>query len=103
MAKFIQNGKTIDYAAEIAVAAGEAVKIGDNFHGVADRAIPAGATGALTVEGVYEFVADGAITLGSKVYLSSGKASATSADGACLGVAVSAAASGEGVLVKLNC
>ena len=54
MVRFIQEGRSIDYTPVAAVAAGAVVKIGNNFFGVALRAIAAGELGSLRVEGVVE-------------------------------------------------
>lgn len=66
MARFIQEGRSIDYTPQAEVAAGEIVKIGNNFFGVALRGIAAGALGALRVDGVVEAAkGSGTINAGS--------------------------------------
>lgn len=53
MAKnFVQDGNVIDYTAATGISSGELVLIGTTL-AVAVTDIPAGATGALAVEGVY--------------------------------------------------
>ena len=53
-ARFIQDGKSIDYTPSGAVAAGEVVVQGE-LVGVAKLDIAAGQKGALAIEGVFEF------------------------------------------------
>ena len=53
MANYIQKGNTIDYVATDAIAAGDVVGLTTRI-GVAAGDIPAGAVGALAVEGVFE-------------------------------------------------
>ena len=71
MADFIQDGESIDHTPGSAVAAGDVVVQGD-LVGVAKVPIPAGHTGALAVEGIFDFAkeADGGITfaVGSLAY-----------------------------------
>lgn len=64
MARFIQEGHSLDYLPGSAVSLGAIVKIGDNFFGVALRGIAAHALGALLVDGVIE-EAKGAGTINS--------------------------------------
>lgn len=71
MAQFVHNGQMIDYVAPSAVAAGQVVVQGE-LVGVARLDIASGATGALAVEGTYDFPkatgAATAITAGANVY-----------------------------------
>lgn len=71
MARFIHDGKSIDYTPSAAVTAGDVVVQGD-LVGIAKVDIEANRLGALAVEGVFDIakatgVASG-ITAGSKVY-----------------------------------
>lgn len=95
MGRLIQNGGCFDWtnSGASAIDSGTAVIVGD-LVGVAVRDIPVGATGALSVEGIYELAKDtAAITLGAKVYIvsASGKASATSTSAKFAGYCVKAA------------
>ena len=72
VARFIQDGKSIDYTPQAAVTAGDVVVIGD-LVAVAKIDIAAGQLGALALEGVFEVpkeaaAADKAIAAGTKVY-----------------------------------
>ena len=71
MAKFIHEGRRVDYTPESAVAAGDVVVVGDLI-GVATQPIAASALGSLAVEGVFAFpkaTGEGtALTQGTKVY-----------------------------------
>lgn len=107
MAKFIQNGKTIDHTASSAgVSAGECVQIGSDFYGVADRKIPANAQGCLTIDGVYAFPASANVTRGGAVYAGAdgtvvaSEGSGTS--GTKIGRALETVSSGGTVNVLLN-
>ena len=107
MAKFIQNGKTIDHTASSAgVSAGECVQIGSDFYGVADRKIPANAQGCLTIDGVYAFPASANVTRGAAVYAgTSGSVAAAQAGGTSgtkVGRALETVTSGGIVKVLLN-
>ena len=53
VARFIQEGATIDYTPGSAVAAGDVVVLGDLI-GIAKRPIDANAIGSLSVEGVFD-------------------------------------------------
>lgn len=103
MAQFRGVGRTINHVvAGSAVAAGDAVVVG-TLVGVAESGGPVGAKIALTIEGVFEFVAAAAITAGAVVYLTAeGKATTASSGNTKMGVAVSGAETGAAVLVKLN-
>lgn len=107
MAKFVKEGKTLTYenTAETAIQAGTAVIVGDVF-GIAEAPIPAGAIGALSIVGVFEFTVSGAVTQGAEVYfdVTTGKVTGTAASGLKkIGKAMSAAANaGDKVLVKLG-
>lgn len=104
MAQFRGLGRTINYTVSgSAVAAGTAVTVG-TLVGIAEVGGPVGAVISLTIDGVFEFVAAGAVTQGAAVYLNSnGKVTTTSQDNTALGVAVTAAAAvNDAVLVKIN-
>lgn len=102
---FIQRGDEIDYTAGSDIAAGALVLVGDK-PGVAKFAIPNGATGALSMRGVFDVAQDGAaaVSVGDKIYwdATEGKATKTASTGSGgdtvyntrIGVAVAAAASG---------
>ncbi len=70
-ATFTQDGSSINYTPETAVAAGDVVVIGDLL-GIARTAIPAGQLGSLAIEGVFRVPkatgASTAIAAGAKVY-----------------------------------
>lgn len=104
-ARFVQDGKYLDYTPEAAVEAGDVVIVG-SIVGVANRPIPAGETGAIATEGVFEIEKDGnAITAGATVYYDAGagKATATATSNTALGVAVAAAEAEDAyVRVKLG-
>lgn len=69
MPRFVQTGNSLDYTPVSDVAAGAVVKIGNNFFGIAPRAILAGALGALGVTGVYAFAkAAGTIAAGTVLF-----------------------------------
>lgn len=71
MARFIQEGDSIDYVPQSTVTAGDVIVQG-NLIGVAKRDIPASSLGALAVSGVFDFpkaTGNGtAITAGAIVY-----------------------------------
>lgn len=104
-ARFVQEGKYIDYTASSDIAAGDVVVIG-GIVGVANGAIATGTTGAVAVYGVYEVEKDSnAITAGATVYWNSenGKASASSSGNTAMGKAVAAAGDSDTfVRVKLG-
>ena len=81
MANYIQKGNTIDYTATAAIAAGDVVSLGSHI-GVAAGDIPAGAVGALAVEGVFEIdkTASLAISTGDAVYFSTSTKKVTKTD-----------------------
>ncbi|NMA46467.1 MAG: DUF2190 family protein [Lentisphaerae bacterium] len=104
MPQFIQTGNSLDYTPAADVAAGAVIQLGDNFFGVAPRAIAAGALGAVSVSGVYAFPKGaGAIAAGAVVYWDADNQviTATAAANAYIGRAI-AAASGSTVHVLLN-
>lgn len=105
LAEFVQNGISLDYtnAGETAIAAGDVVAIGTKV-GIAGCDIPAGETGAITVEGVFNFPkASGAITQGAAVYWNADdKQASASGDLQCGYCAADAAADDEVVAVKIN-
>jgi len=107
MAKFIQEGKSIDYTPASAVTAGDLVVVGEII-GVAARDIAANKLGALMVEGVIEERKDASvIAIGDRLYwdpvgnpvgLTAGTGALTkSPSGAAIyaGIAVAAALTGD--------
>ncbi len=106
MSKFYAKGTRMNYVNSTgsAIAAGTVLVVED-VAGVAEAAIPNGATGALSIEGVFDFVSSAAVAQGGVVYMdSSTKAvTGTSAPGLlAIGFALNAVtASGKTVHVKL--
>jgi len=102
-AVFVQEGDTIDYTPETAVAAGAVVVIGA-LVAIAKQAIAAATLGALAVRGTFDVAkVSGAISTGARVYwdadgdpvggtAGTGAATTTQADGVFMGIAVAAAA-----------
>lgn len=81
-AKFVQDGKYIDYTASADISAGDVVVIGA-LVGVANGAIASGKTGAIATEGVFEVEKDdAAISAGAVVYWTGSKATASADNGA---------------------
>lgn len=103
MARFVALGKTMNYTSENALVAGALVAAG-KVVGVAEAGCAAGATCALTIEGVFACEAAGAITQGAAVYLdASGKVTTTASGNTAMGKALTAASgAGETVNVKIN-
>lgn len=104
-ARFLHDGKSIDYIPESDIAAGTVVVEGD-LVGITKLDIPAGGLGALHVVGVYA-VAKGvnAITLGAKVYWdnTAKQATTTSTGNKPLGLVVAEATADDSiVLVRLG-
>lgn len=109
-AEYVNRGETIDYAntaegAEL-IPAGSLLAFG---RGVAVAAvdIPAGAVGALHIEGVYRLAknTDPAtkLDIGERVYVKDGKLTKDSADATAVGVVMAPAAEADKtVLIKLN-
>jgi predicted RecA/RadA family phage recombinase len=84
-AKFVHDGRYVDYTPAADVAA-DAVVVQGELVGVAPRAIPANALGSLAVGGVFDFpkatVAGSAIGAGLRVYYDEAEAVAkTDAEG----------------------
>jgi predicted RecA/RadA family phage recombinase len=113
-ARFVHNGRAVDYTPGSAVAAG-AVIIQGPLVGIATRAIASGELGALETEGVFDIVkATGAISAGALVYwdadgdpvsgtAGSGALTTTSSGNTLAGKAVAAAVSGDAtVRVKIG-
>ncbi|MGI6353827.1 MAG: DUF2190 family protein [Lentisphaeria bacterium] len=101
MAKFIQEGRSIDYRPQSAVSAGAVVKIADNFFGAALRGIEAGKLGALRIEGVIEGPkGSDSIDFGTLVYWDGSKFTTTAASGGYIGRAI--ADRGSTLWVLLN-
>lgn len=97
-AVFVQEGNALDYLATADVVAGEVVVQGDLI-GITTRDIPAGRSGAIVVEGVFDLVKQAglAITAGQVVYWDvPNRQTLVSAPGnVLLGKAVRAAAAGD--------
>lgn len=97
MARFVQEGKTIDYTngGEVAIKYGDVVSEGGKVF-VAMENIAVGATGGLRTEGVFEFPAETttAFLVGDTLYWDkvAQKATKTSTSNALLGFAVSSKA-----------
>jgi len=99
-ARFIHDGKSIDFLSETAVPAGSVIVVG-SLTGVAKLDIRAGCLGALAVVGVYDIVkVTTAIPPGSKVYWDAAaeQAVTTAAGNAPLGIAVQEAAADDTVV-----
>lgn len=111
-AKFIQEGRRIDYTPSADVDAGDVVVLGDALVGIATYDIPDGKAGSLAIEGVFEFPkvfadAGEAIALGKAVLWNTSTSKATlvahETNTVGLGVCVKAAhaTNDKTVLVKL--
>ena len=103
MTTYIQQGARVTIVAPSDIAAGDAVKIGDNFYGVADRAIGSGAEGVVNTEGVYAIVAGtSGVSAGAPCYITSGAVTLTSGAGTRIGRALNTVSSGGIAQVLLN-
>ena len=103
MTTYIQQGARVTIVAPSDIAAGDAVKIGDNFYGVADRAIASGTEGVVNTEGVYAFTAGtSGTTAGAPCYITSGAVTLTSGAGTKVGRALNTVSSGGIAHVLLN-
>lgn len=111
-AKFVHDGKAIDYTPTNAVIAGQVVELG-TIPLVAPVAIPAGVLGALSCDGVFDLPkTSDAFTAGDTVYWDNdanpvsgdaGSGAADSATGNLMGVAVADAAEADAyVRVRLH-
>lgn len=105
-ARFVQTGNSIDYTPVSDVAAGAVVFVG-NICGVPHADIAAGETGALGVEGVFDFVkkTDDVIAAGAVVYWNDTTFASDTDSGSdkVIGVAVKAAAAADStVRVRIN-
>lgn len=105
-ARFVQTGASIDYTPVSDVAAGAVVFVGD-ICGVPHADIAAGETGALGVEGVFDFVkkTDDVIAAGAAVYWNDATFASDTDSGSdkVIGVAVKAAAADDStVRVRIN-
>ena len=104
-ARFIHDGKAVDFFPVADVPAGTVI-VENDLVGVTKLDIQAGRLGALHVVGVYDVAkGDAAISLGAKVYWdSTAKQAVTTATGnKQLGIAVQAAtATGETVRVRIG-
>ena len=102
---YIQDGDILDYTAGAAISAGDFVVIG-TVGGVAINDIANGAVGAVAVSGVFRVTkATGAVTQGALLYWNATNSNlTTTAAGATLvGVAASAALSGDATVdILLN-
>lgn len=107
MANFIQKGSTIDYinSGTTKVAAGDVVTLTTRI-GIAGGDIEAGATGALTVSGVFAIPKTDALAIaqGDAVYFNaeSGKITKTSSDVPAGWAVAAAAAADTEVQVKIG-
>jgi predicted RecA/RadA family phage recombinase len=103
LARFIHEGKSIDFFPDTITPAGSVIVLG-SLVGVTKLDLPAGQMGAVHVVGVYDIVKSNvAIPLGSKVYwdTTAKQAVLTSTGNPLLGVAVAAAAADE-TLVRVR-
>ena len=103
VAKYVSEGKTIDYTAAADVAVGDVVVV-ENLIGVAIRPIAKGETGALAISGVYELPTDSAeVKQGKAVYWDTeGKKVVTEAEGKkYIGKAAATSANGETVVAVI--
>ena len=105
IARFVQDGKAIDYRPSEAIAAGDVIVLGDLI-GIARLDIAANTLGSLAVVGVFDAPkATGGITAGAAVYwdATNAKVTTTAADNPYLGKAILAAESAdESVRFLLN-
>jgi len=105
IARFVHDGKAIDFLSETDIPAGSVV-VKNNLVGITKLDIKANVLGALAVVGVYDVEKGNvAIPLGSNVYWDTAakKAVITATGNALLGVAILDAATGdETVRVRLN-
>lgn len=108
LAKYVSEGKSVDYTPATDVDAGAVVVQGD-LVGVAVAAIAANVLGALAVSGVFDIAkstgSSSAITAGSKIYwdAASQVATVTAGDNKYVGKAVAAASDDdETVRVRLE-
>ena len=111
--QFIQDGKTLEYTPQTAVAGGEVV-IDGGFVGIAINDIPAGVQGSIAITGVWKFPKDSStFDRGDTVYwdATAGKVTSTSTDNTAIGKYVgkdletrqgSATASGKIALVLIG-
>jgi predicted RecA/RadA family phage recombinase len=78
-ARFLHEGRTVDYTPETDIAAGSVV-IQGSLTGIALRDLPAGQLGSLQVDGVFEIakLSGDVFTAGTKVYWDAEHAVATS-------------------------
>jgi len=104
-ARFIHEGKAIDYTPTNDMTAGTVVVLGDRV-GVSIVDIPANVLGALQVVGVFDFAKDTTvIPLYGKVYWDAAakKATVTATGNTLLGIALSAAVATDSIVrVRLN-
>lgn len=105
IARFVQDGKAIDYRPTAAVAAGDVIVQG-NLIGIARLDIAADTLGSLSVTGVYEIAkAASAVTVGTALYwdATNKNVTGTAAGNTYIGKAVSAAEAADAtVFIQLN-
>lgn len=108
-ANFFQRGEALDYTngTGSAIDAGTVIVLGTKAKiGIAGCDIPAGETGSVHVEGVFEFPeksGESAIAMGDPVYWDGSAITATSTSNTPAGYAAApAAASATKILVKIN-
>ena len=106
MARFIHDGKSIDYTPAGAVTAGDVIVQAD-LVGIAKLDIASGALGALAVEGVFEIAKEAPLVIaaGDKVYwvAANSNVNKTALNNIYVGKAVKAAAdAATTVLVRLD-
>ena len=104
-ARFIHEGKAIDYTPTNDMTAGTVVVLGDRV-GISIVDIPANVLGALQVVGVFDFAKDNTvIPLYGKVYwdATAKKATVTATGNTLLGIALNAAVATDSIVrVRLN-
>ena len=104
-ARFIHEGRAIDYTPTVDMTAGTVVVLGDRV-GVSIADIPANVLGALQVVGVFDFAKDNTvIPLYGKVYWDAAakRATVTATGNTLLGIALDAAAATDSIVrVRLN-
>lgn len=104
IAKYVQDGKYIDYIPTADIDAGAIVIISDNLIGIATQPIPAGNSGAICTEGVFEVAKDtSTFSAGAAAYFSGNIVTVTSSNATLIGVAIAEAnETDETVRVKLG-
>ena len=104
-ARFIHEGRAIDYTPTVDMSAGTVVVLGDRV-GISIVDIPANVLGALQVVGVFDFAKDNTvIPLYGRVYwnATAKRATVTATGNTLLGIALDAAAGTDSIVrVRLN-